>query len=191
MAPRRRVCPKPLGQQISEGISNFTDSISQAWREAEQSNKEFWAQKAEEVASQSSPVVSSGDFAPETATDLPEEVEVPSFPPSSASVPKVQPGTPKPDQPPAFPRTTVQPSDPSPPQLPTTPKQRLDSLPQSKQDILSQSKPEPVQPSVSEFAAPKKVDIPVPDSAPGMTIFVSCHAFESPASHLQSAAYTS
>lgn len=173
MAPRRRVCPKPLGQQISESINSFTDTISQAWREAEQSNKEYWAKKAEEVASQPTPSSPSGDFTPETPTDLPEELEAPPVPAPSASGQKFQVGTPKVGQSSGNPRTTAQQApEPAPPQ--------------TKPEAPPPSDPQPMRPSTAEVSSPRKIDAPVPDAtapASGATSPVSRCSCTPPHAH--------
>lgn len=57
---KRRVCPKPLGQQISDQLSLLQDRIGSAWSDAEKNNQEYWNQKASAAeASSSAPATSS------------------------------------------------------------------------------------------------------------------------------------
>jgi hypothetical protein len=42
---KRRVCPKPIGQQINEQVSALQRRIEQSWKDAEASNTEYWRSK--------------------------------------------------------------------------------------------------------------------------------------------------
>ena len=162
MAPRRRVCPKPLGQQISETVNNFTDAVSSAWREAEQSNKEYWTQKAEELSSQSGSADPSVAVTTGKQADLPKGLE-PS--PISPSVPKVQPYTQTTQQSEAMPKTeSTPPANPPASPQPAPTQQPMDQLPQVKQDVPPPPKQDMLPQTRLEMPTAKKPDLPVPDA---------------------------
>ena len=53
LSSKRRVCPKPLGQQISDQLTQLQDKIGSAWSDAEKNNKDYWSQKNASAASSS------------------------------------------------------------------------------------------------------------------------------------------
>ena len=85
LSNKRRVCPKPLGQQISDQLTQLQDRIGSAWSEAEKNNQEYWSQKSASTAQASAP-----QSAPPASTPKPSVAQVPGQSPSPPTPPPAQ-----------------------------------------------------------------------------------------------------
>jgi hypothetical protein len=72
LTPKRRVCPKPLGQQLSEALDSVQKRVADAWREAETSNKDYWSKQIEDRGAFRTPGASPSGTAP-TGSQRPAE----------------------------------------------------------------------------------------------------------------------